>query len=136
MQLLGLLSDVILIGATLGLAAWCRRLSGRLAAADEAPRSDASEYEQRISELHDQVARLEARVAASTAGAADGAARVEAANGLADDRIGRMEMLLSSLEALEEESADRLIGNAGSPTDAEQAPSFRASRAAASGARY
>lgn len=130
MQTLSLLSDLLLIGATLGLAAWCRQLSMRLRAFDAAPRADATDLAGRLSELAAQIAPLEAVIAAASTDTIDRAGRVEAANRLADDRIGRMEMLLASLEDLEEENADRLLQVGGPPTvdPVERMPSFRASR--------
>lgn len=138
MQTLSLLSDLLLIGATLGLAAWCRLLSRRLRAADDAgaapaaPSIDAGA----VDALAAKLAALEGALAAASGRLSDHAARVAEANAQADDRIGRMEMLLASLEDLEEESADRLLQDAErsrDPAPAEPLPSFRANRLAVAG---
>ena len=140
--MLSLLSDVLLIGATLGLAAWCRVLSLRLRAADEArpagPERRPPAEPAAVAALEGRLAALEGAVAASLARLTDHAGRVGEANARADDRIGRMEMLLASLEDLEEESADRLLqeGAARAPAPAEppeRLPSFRAARHAVAG---
>lgn len=129
MQILSLLSDILLIAATVGLAVWCRLLSNRLRAFNAA---DAG-TEETIAALARRVDDLRTSIAAARIDTTGRDARIAELNAGADDRIGRMEMLLASLEDLEEESADRLLQAAtpGEPTD--DVPSFRASRSPAAG---
>ncbi len=128
MQILGLFSDFLLLGATAGIALWCRVLARRLRAFDDADTGLGGT----IAALSRQVAALEASLAAAAREAQTRAAALDAGVGRADDRIGRMEMLLTSLERLEEEAADRLLhdGRDGVPPYEPEAlePDFRASR--------
>lgn len=140
MQILGLLSDLLLLGATAGIALWCRHLAKRLRAFDDVDTGLGGT----IAALSKQVAALEASLAASrdaaTQEAQTRAAGIDEAVARADDRIGRMEMLLTSLETLEEEAADRLLHDpygTAQPTHAHEPeefePGFRASRGQFSG---
>lgn len=141
--MLGLVSDLLLVSATLGLAFWCRMLSRRLALADSTAGKSAapSVAPEAVAALEHRLAQLDAAISAQASQTADRAARLDEANRQADDRIGRMEMLLASLEDLEEESADRLLGDDARRRDPlpampeEQIPSFRAARNMASGGR-
>ncbi len=89
--------------------------------------------------LAGRLTAIEEAVAAAATRLTDHTTRLADANAQADDRIGRMEMLLASLEDLEEESADRLLQGS-DPTrgssavePAERLPSFRAARQVTAG---
>lgn len=97
MQILGLISDLLLLAATLGMAVWCQVLTKRLKAFD----SLDTGLGDTIESLSLQVDDLKASLAATTERTDDRDARLRAVNTAADDRIGRMEMLLASLEDLE-----------------------------------
>ncbi len=137
MQILGLLSDFLLLGATGGIALWCRVLARRLRAFDDLDTGIGSKVAALERQARDLDASVGEAVLRNSQNAAQCAARIDAALGNADDRIGRMEMLLVTFETLEEEAADRLlveVQSADTPsaplTMAEAAPpTFRASRA-------
>jgi hypothetical protein len=96
MAFLNLLPDILLLAATIGLAVLCRGLARR--------QTDAGELRARVETLAEELARLRDRPeAASTAEPVD-TARLEAVLASADDRIGRLEMLLDSLEDIEEQA--------------------------------
>lgn len=123
MQILGLISDVLLLAATCGMAIWCRMLSKRLRSFNDLDTGLGGT----IATLTLQVDDLKASLAQATVQTIDRGASLDAATAQADDRIGRMEMLLASLDDLEAEAADRLLDT--QPHDhAEAVPSFRASR--------
>lgn len=128
MQILSLLSDILLLGATAGIALWCRLLARRLRAFNDLD----SGLGGTIAALARQVDDLRSTIVDATRETEDGTARLEAALERADDRIGRMEMLLASLETLEEDAADRLLHDTHPsihPSQPEETqPSFRASR--------
>ncbi len=100
MMIIGLLSDILLLAATLGMAAWCRILKRRLEAFDDVDAGLGG----KIAALSSQVDDLKASIAAAGERTEDHDTRLQAANAAADDRIGRMEMLLASLEDLEAEA--------------------------------
>lgn len=129
--MLSLISDLLLICATLGLATWCWFLARRLR------KFDAAEPHGEIStpDPTERIEDLNARLDAAALAAVDRAIRIETATARADDRIGRMEMLLSSLEEIEEESIDRMTTDARFANDADSLPSFRATRSADNGGR-
>lgn len=144
--MLGLLSDLLLVSATLGLAFWCRILSQRLRPAHTAEKEAGppSVTPDIVEGLKERLIQLDSAIAVSASQVADRVARMEEMNRQADDRIGRMEMLLASLEDLEEESADRLLQEEVQRRDTipamatmpeERLPSFRAARNAVSGGR-
>jgi hypothetical protein len=126
MQILTFISDVLLVAATLGMALWCRVLSQRLKAFNDIDTGLGGT----IAALSLQVDDLKASIASAAASAQgnDRARILSAATDKADDRIGRMEMLLASLEDLEEEASDRLLRDPVPPVDIEPMPSFRAAR--------
>jgi len=123
MQILGLISDVLLLAATGGMAIWCRTLSKKLRAFNDLDTGLGGT----IATLTLQVDDLKASLAAATVQSKDRGASLELVIAQADDRIGRMEMLLASLDDLEAEAADRLLDP--TPTDdVDCIPSFRAGR--------
>ncbi|MGB3689097.1 MAG: hypothetical protein WBA02_07340 [Jannaschia helgolandensis] len=128
MQIFTFISDVLLVAATLGMALWCRILSQRLKAFNDIDTGLGGT----IAALSLQVDDLKASIASAAASASaqgDDRARIlSAATEKADDRIGRMEMLLASLEDLEEEASDRLLRDPVPPVGIEPMPSFRAAR--------
>jgi len=126
MQIFTLISDVLLVAATLGMALWCRILSQRLKVFNDIDTGLGGT----IAALSLQVDDLKASIASAAASAqGDDRARIlSAATEKADDRIGRMEMLLASLEDLEEEASDRLLRDPVPPVGIEPMPSFRAAR--------
>ena len=126
MQILTFISDVLLVAATLGMALWCRILCQRLKAFNDIDTGLGGT----IAALSLQVDDLKASIASAAASAQgnDRARILSAATDKADDRIGRMEMLLASLEDLEEEASDRLLRDPVPPVDIEPMPSFRAAR--------
>lgn len=126
MQILTFISDVLLVAATLGMALWCRILSQRLKAFNDIDTGLGGT----IAALSLQVDDLKASIASAAASAQgnDRSRILSAATEKADDRIGRMEMLLASLEDLEEEASDRLLRDPVPPVDIEPMPSFRAAR--------
>jgi len=126
MQTLTFISDVLLVAATLGMALWCRVLSQRLKAFNDIDTGLGGT----IAALSLQVDDLKASIASAAASAQgnDRSRILSAATEKADDRIGRMEMLLASLEDLEEEASDRLLRDPVPPVDIEPMPSFRAAR--------
>lgn len=132
MPFLTLISDLLLIFATIGLAVWCRLLTVRLRGFDDIDKG----VEATIAALRLQVEDLTTSVAAAAADTADRAATITAANAQADDRIGRMEILLASLEDLEEKSADQLLRDAAPAEEIARLPSFRAARAPSAEGRF
>ncbi|SFJ42216.1 hypothetical protein [Jannaschia pohangensis] len=122
MPYLTLLSDLIFVAATVGMALWCRVLTKRLRAFNDLEKGLSGT----IAAMSTQVDDLKASISAATAYRDDRLERLEAANSSADDRIGRMEMLMASLEELEQETADRLLSDAEVMPDS--VPSFRAMR--------
>lgn len=107
MQILGLISDVLLLAATCGMALWCRVLTKRLKAFNDLDTGLGGT----IAALTQQVDDLQTSLGAATEHTRDRNVALEELNVRADDRIGRMEMLLTSLEDLEAETADRLLGD-------------------------
>lgn len=124
MQILSLLSDILLLGATLGMVAWCFVLSRRLKSFEGVDESVADT----VAGLAKQIEDLREKLAETQAEADDRGEKLTEATARADDRIGRMEMLLASLEDLEEETADRLMETTAEPPVVEAMPSFRAAR--------
>lgn len=131
MQILGLISDVLLLAATGGMALWCRVLTKRLKAFNDLDTGLGGT----IAALKLQADDLQASIAVATEHAHDRGAALDEATTRADDRIGRMEMLLTSLEDLEAEAADRLLAE---PTVDETVfvPNFRAARSATRAAEF
>ena len=129
MQILTLLSDILLIAATLGLAIWCRALSRRLKAFNDLDTGLGGT----IAALSLQVDELKESLAKATEQTANREAILDEANARADDRIGRMEMLLASLEDIEDETTARMM-DAERTNVVDAMPSFRASRSSNSGA--
>lgn len=126
MQILGLISDGLLLVATLGMAVWCWVLGRRLRKADT---PDVALHE-KIATLSTQVESLEASLASAASRSEERAEQLATASAQADDRIGQMDMLLASLEDLEEEASDRAFQTVAPTADVEQMPSFRAARIA------
>ncbi|WP_371156238.1 hypothetical protein [Jannaschia sp. 2305UL9-9] len=104
MNILSLLSDILLVVATLGLAGYCWALSRRLRKFDTI---DSNE-ERRINDLSEQIDDLTASLAAAREEKDDRAERLRAEIEAADDRIGRLEVLLAGLEDIEADVADRM----------------------------
>lgn len=125
MQILGFISDILLLGATCGMAVWCRMLGKRLRAFNDLDTGLGGA----IATLTRQVDDLEASLGRATAQSQDRGTSLQAMNAQADDRIGRMEMLLASLDDMEAEAADRVLETA-PPDRFDGIPSFRASRLA------
>lgn len=125
MLILGHLSDLLLLGATIGLAIYCRRLTLRLQAFNDVDQGLGGT----IAALSLQVDDLKDSIAVATAETDDRAARLDAVNTASDDRIGRMEMLLASLEELEQGLGPSLEDPVAEPPAQVAVPSFRAARA-------
>ncbi|TFL18441.1 hypothetical protein [Jannaschia formosa] len=123
MTILTLLSDLLLLVATGGLAAWCLVLSRRLRAFDEADSGVGSS----VAALSEEIAALKSAVAEVHAETDAKAAALAAQIEKADDRIGRLELLLAGLEDMEADLEDRLDAPPPAPEDV--VPTFRASRA-------
>ena len=106
------------------MAVWCRLLSRRLKAADGVERN----YGTTIADLNRRLDDLKSSLASAVAEKDDRAERLRAETIRADDRIGRMELLLASLDDLEDRVADRFPADPGDDAEATVLPSFRASR--------
>ncbi|MCK0168249.1 hypothetical protein MWU52_11850 [Jannaschia sp. S6380] len=126
MTYLPLLSDLLLVCATVAVAIWCRALSRR----PDDTSSDDLASAATIAALAKQVEDLQAAIRANASEEDDHAARLRAETDRADDRIGRMEMLLSSLESLEEDATARLMETPDEVDAAPRMPSFRDLRVA------
>lgn len=127
MQFLGLASDLLLLAATLGMALWCRALARR----PKVPAAPAGVPDKELAKLREEIAELRTALDdRPEAPPPDNAQEERLARSIeaADDRIGRMEMLLASLEDLEESAADTIMEAAADAPTAETLPSFRASR--------
>lgn len=122
MQILGLISDILLLGATGGMAVWCIVLSRRQASANDLD----SKLRETIAGLELRVEGLKAECAEATARTAQREISLNTLIVTADDRIGRLEILLASLDDLEAEAANRL--QSATPEPGSPLPSFRASR--------
>lgn len=120
MQILSLISDVLLLAATCGMALWCRVLTKRLKAFNDLDTGLGGT----IAALKRQVDDLQTSLATATDNTRDRNVALDEVNARADDRIGRMEMLLTSLEDLEAETADRLLVNPPAD-DVDFVPNFR-----------
>ncbi|CTQ49088.1 hypothetical protein JDO7802_01098 [Jannaschia donghaensis] len=105
------------------MALWCRVLTKRLRAFNDVD----SGLGGTIATLTKQVDDLKASIDTATECARDRADLLEQGNARADDRIGRMEMLLVSLEDLEGDVAEHLLQDEAS-AQVDMLPSFRASR--------
>ena len=129
MTYLSLISDVLLIAATGGMALWCRVLARRLRSLDDAETRDdgTSEIEASIARLTKEVDALNAAVATARFETDERGDRMKDQLAQADDRIGRMEMLLASFEEIEEQAAEGVPEPAPAPEPATPLmPSFRA----------
>ncbi|CUH40662.1 hypothetical protein JSE7799_03397 [Jannaschia seosinensis] len=104
------------------MAIWCRILSRRL----HAPITTDTRINERIAALGQKVDALSKEMIEAGQEADREADRLARASSRADDRIGRMEILLASLEDLEAEAADRLRDEETSGPS--PLPSFRAAR--------
>jgi hypothetical protein len=126
MTLLPLLSDLLLLLATIGLALFCWAQARR--AARQAPPPETASPDPdlavRLMALEARLAALPEAAALTDGGAAD---RLSAIVAEADDRIGRLELLLVGLGDMDDE------GEHDPPMPPPEAvmPSFRASRAGA-----
>ena len=103
MTYLSLLSDVLLIAATGGMALWCRLLARRLRDLDNAEARDdgTSDVEARIAALAKQIEDLKIAAATTRFEIDERGERMKDQLGQADDMIGRMEMLLATYEDIE-----------------------------------
>ncbi|CTQ33246.1 hypothetical protein [Jannaschia rubra] len=124
MQIFSLLSDILLLSATLGMALWCHLLTRRLRGFDDAEKGPGAA----IADLKVQVDALAERVAATTRATDAAAESLRAAIVAADDRTGRMEMLMISLGDLEDRGAERLAEAAMVDVAVGPIPGFRAAR--------
>lgn len=125
MTILSLISDILLVIATLGLAAYCVVLSKRLRAFSSLDEGMGSN----ISALSEQVDRLHASLSEAQAKAATEKDEIVQAVADAEEKIGRLEVLLASLEDVEGDILDHPFEHheADAP---DQVPSFRATRSA------
>ncbi|WP_299818264.1 hypothetical protein [uncultured Jannaschia sp.] len=135
MMYLSLLSDVLLIAATGGMALWCRTLARRLRKLDdvearesETP-ADMSEIRASIAALATQVEALKAAVATARFEIDERGDRMKDQLVEADDRIGHMEMLLASYEDVEAQTAAHAMD---APRVPEPAPAPEPARASES----
>jgi hypothetical protein len=94
MTFLPLLSDFLLLAATLALSFYCWRLSRRLKGFDDAETG----VDESVETMATKVAELEAALAESTAAKAEQQAQLDAAVERAEDRIGQLEMLIAAAE--------------------------------------
>ena len=140
MTVLSLLSDLLLIAAALALATWCWQLSRRLRSQASVEGEGAGEVSAAVETIQREIGELRASIATTKRVEERGTSRLLELNEAADDRIGRMEMLLTSLEDLENDHVGRDVeaGSVGGPEatapgDPEPLPSFRASRGAFGG---
>ena len=117
-----LLSDALLLLATAGMALWCRTLTRRLQGMDSLEEGLGGTVEA----LKSEVAELRGAQQAASSGKDRESTRLSEVLVQADDRIGRMEMLLASLESFEEDVPDRL--HAAETGDPAPALHFRRSR--------
>ncbi len=135
MTVLSLLSDLMLIAAALALATWCWQLSRRLRSQAPEGGQAAGEVSDAVATLRREVGELRAAIAATRRVEDRDNIRLVELNEAADDRIGRMEMLLSSLEDIENGDVGR-SAESGAEGDQEvealrhpePLPRFRASR--------
>lgn len=123
MQILGLISDALLLAGTCGMAVWCRILTKRLKEFDDLDTGLGGT----IAALSAQAEELKASIRAASEQTSDRGAALEEANARADDRIGRMEMLLASLEDIEAAAADHILEEP-APAPRDTVLSFRPSR--------
>lgn len=128
MPFLGLISDVLLLAATLGMAFYCRLLSGRLRAFNDLDNGIGGTIAALSLQVDEMKASIEA-VHIETDGHSD---RLRAQIMAADDRIGRLEVLLAGLEDIEAEAAVR-IDNIEHDLEPIAIPAFRPSRPANEG---
>jgi hypothetical protein len=123
MTFLSLLSDALLLTATLGLAIYCRSLTRRLRAFHDVENGLGGT----ISSLSSQVDQLKAALDAAARIGDTRGAEIDAACARADDRIGRLELLLAAAE--DSEALDER------PSHVEEAAvTFRPARGRAMGA--
>jgi len=122
MTILTLLSDLLLLVATGGLGVYCVVLARRLRAVDEAENGAGSS----VAAFSDEIADLKSAVADAHAETDGKSAHLTAEIEKADDRLGRLELLLAGLEDMEADLEDRL--DAPPPEAEEFVPTFRASR--------
>ncbi|UWQ18441.1 hypothetical protein [Jannaschia sp. M317] len=122
MILLGLLSDLLLLSATIGMAIYCRVLSKRLRAFNDLETGIGGT----VAALSLQVDQLQSSLQAARSDVDDRTDRMTEGVAAADDRIGRLEMLMAGLEDLEAELQEPL--HATTQEDADAAPAFRAFR--------
>lgn len=123
MLILGLLSDLLLLGATLGMAVYCRTLSKRLRAFNDIDHGIGGT----VATMSLQVDELKRSIDAAHADADERAEQLRQKISQADDRIGRLEMLLAGLEDIEAEIDPEMHATAQEVSD-EIIPSFRAVR--------
>ncbi|MFO6464904.1 hypothetical protein ACK8OR_10965 [Jannaschia sp. KMU-145] len=122
--MLDLLPDILLLAATIGLAGYCHHLSRRLRAFDAADSARVST----LDEWSRQADAAKTTLEGATRTARELELRLGSLVASADDRIGRMEMLLSSLDDIE---LDRHRREADEVATSEVIPGFRAIRHAA-----
>ncbi|WP_298437058.1 hypothetical protein [uncultured Jannaschia sp.] len=122
--MIDLLPDVLLLAATIGLAGYCHHLSRRLQAFDAADTTRVS----MLDEWSHQVDAAKSTLETAARTGHDLEQRLDGLVASADDRIGRMEMLLNSLDDLE---LDRHRREADEIAASEVVPGFRAIRHAA-----
>lgn len=122
MTLLSHLSDLLLLAATGGMALYCRALSRRLRAFNDLDAGIGVS----VAALSAQVDDLKASIREAHADVSGKDARLRDAVATADDRIGRLELLLAGLEDVEAEVESRL--DAPPAEQAAAVPAFRAMR--------
>ncbi|WP_179380979.1 hypothetical protein [Jannaschia marina] len=120
MTYLGPISDLLLLLGTLGMAGWCIVLTRRLRSFSRLER----DVRATVDNLRSQIDAAGASITSATAETQAREAALIALTSAADDRIGRIEMLMASFEDIEAEAADALHSDGG----ADPVPSFRASR--------
>ncbi|PWJ17411.1 hypothetical protein [Jannaschia seohaensis] len=128
MTILPLLSDLLLLLATGGIGAYCWMLSGRLRALDklEGKPAAAPEDDDAVQALSARVAALQTDLAQAQEQADDKADQLRDAIAAADDRIGRLELLLAGMEDIEADLEAQL--DTPDPEPPEIVPTFRATR--------
>ncbi|MGB3553134.1 MAG: hypothetical protein WBA25_00675 [Jannaschia sp.] len=124
MTYLGLFSDILLLAATIGMALYCRLLSRRLRAFNDLDTGMGGS----VAALSLQVDQLRGSIEAAHSEAGDRAAQLREGTAAADDRIGRLEMLLAGLEDIEDDVAPTASVTEPSPERPIAMPSFRAVR--------
>lgn len=94
MTILSLFSDILLLAGTIGLAVYCRVLTGRLKAFNDID----SGLGGTIAELSRQVDEVRIALEAAMRTGESRGAEIDAACERADDRIGQLEMLVAAAE--------------------------------------